>query len=187
MDQPPSVLIAPVVADSLRLVLVLMSGLPGVGKSTIASELGRLLPAVVLSVDHIEDAMLRAGLAPSFETGVAAYEVGAAVAREQLALGHSVIADAANYMEVGRDVWRRAARSQEALIRVVHVECSDLGAHEQRLLQRSRGLSHYPEPTWAEVEQRRLQVEPWSGAVVVVDSAEPLDATVAQCLTFLCA
>ena len=162
-----------------------MSGLPGVGKSTIASELGRLLPAVVLSVDHIEDAMLRAGLAPSFETGVAAYEVGAAVAREQLALGHSVIADAANYMEVGRDVWRRAAGPPEALIRVVHVECSDLGAHEQRLRQRNRGLSHYPEPTWAEVEQRRLEVEPWSGDVLVVDSAEPLDATVAQCLTFL--
>ncbi len=162
-----------------------MSGLPGVGKSTIASELGRLLPAVVLSVDHIEDAMLRAGLAPSFETGVAAYEVGAAVAQEQLELGHSVIADAANYMEVGRDVWRRAARPPEALIRVVHVECSDLAAHEQRLRQRNRELSHYPEPTWADVEQRRLEVEPWSGDVLVVDSAEPLDATVAQCLTFL--
>jgi predicted kinase len=186
MDQPPPVLIAPVVPDSPRRVLVLMSGLPGVGKSTIASELGRLLPAVVLSVDHIEDAMLRAGLAPSFETGVAAYEVGATVAREQLALGHSVIADAANYIEVGRDVWRRAVRSQQdAAIRVVHVECSDLGAHEQRLRQRNRGLSHYPEPTWADVEQRRLEVEPWSGDVLVVDSAEPLDATVAQCLTFL--
>ena len=105
-----------------------MSGLPGVGKSTIASELGRLLPAVVLSVDHIEDAMLRAGLAPSFETGVAAYEVGAAVAQEQLALGHSVIADAANYMEVGRDVWRRAAWSAR-------------GAHPRRArrMQRPRG------------------------------------------------
>jgi gluconate kinase len=108
-----------------------MSGLPGVGKSNIASELGP------------------------------------------------------NYMEVGRDVWRRAVRSQDAVIRVVHVECSDLGAHEQRLRQRNRGLSHYPEPTWAEVEQRRLEVEPWSGDVLVVDSAEPLDATVAHCLTFL--
>jgi predicted kinase len=174
-----------VVTDSRGVVLVLMGGLPGVGKSTIASELGRLLPAVVLSVDHIEDAMLRAGLAPSFETGVAAYEVGAAVAKEQLALGHSVIADAANYLEVGRDTWRQAARPHEAPIRVVHVECSDLGAHEQRLRQRNRGLTHYPEPTWAEVEQRRLQVEPWSGDLLVVDSAEPLDATIAKCLTFL--
>lgn len=164
--------------------LVLMSGLPGVGKSTIASELGRLLPAAVLSVDHIEDAMLRAGLAPSFETGVAAYEVGAAVAQEQLALGHSVIADAANHLEVGRDIWRRAARAHEALIRVVHVECSDL-AHQQRLRQRNRGLSHFPEPTWVEVEQRRPQVEPWSSDVLVVDSAEPLDATIAECLTLL--
>ena len=77
--------------------------------------------------------MLRAGLAPSFETGVAAYEVGAALAQEQLALGHSVTAEAANYMEVGRDVWRRAARPLDAPIRVIHIECSDRGAHEQRL------------------------------------------------------
>jgi len=166
--------------------MVLMSGLPGVGKSAIASELGRLLPATVLSVDRIEDAMLRAGLELSFETGVAAYEVGAAVAEEQLALGHSVIADAANYVEVGRDTWRRAAQPHDALIRVIHVECSDLGVHQRRLRQRNRRLSHYPEPTWVEVEQRRLQVEPWSGDdVLVVDSAKTLDATVAECLAFL--
>jgi len=42
--------------------LILMSGLPGVGKSALAHELGRLLPACVLSVDPIEAAMWRSGL-----------------------------------------------------------------------------------------------------------------------------
>ena len=67
--------------------LIVMSGLPGVGKSTLADELGRRLPACVLSVDPVEDAMLRAGLRQSFETGVAAYEVCGTLAARQLALG----------------------------------------------------------------------------------------------------
>jgi hypothetical protein len=39
----------------------------------------------------------------SFETGLAAYEVGATVALAQLRIGLTLIADAANYLEVGRD------------------------------------------------------------------------------------
>jgi AAA domain len=81
--------------------LVLMSGLPGVGKSAIADALGERLPAVVVSVDEIEAAMLRSGIDRPFETGLAAYNAGAAIAEHQLRLGLSVIADAANYLEVG--------------------------------------------------------------------------------------
>ncbi len=96
----------------MRFLLVLMSGLPGSGKSAIADELGRRLPACVVSVDPIEAAIIRSGIAQSFETGVAAYEVGATVAAHQLAFGFNVVADAANYLEVGRDVWRRARARQ---------------------------------------------------------------------------
>lgn len=162
-----------------------MSGLPGVGKSALADELGRRLPACVVSVDPIEDAMLRAGLRQSFETGVAAYEVGATVAAHQLALGLDVIADAANYLEVGRDIWRRAASSANASIRVVHVICDDEALHRRRLTQRDRGLSRYPEPTWDEVERRRLETEPWTEDHLVVDSGHALSVNVDACLRYL--
>ena len=75
--------------------LVLMGGLPGVGKSAIADALGERLPATVISVDEIEAAMLRSGIERSFETGLAAYNAGAAIAAHQLRLGLAVIADAA--------------------------------------------------------------------------------------------
>jgi integrase len=77
----------------------------------------------VISVDLIEDAMLRAGITRSAESGVAAYEIGAALAAQQLSLGHSVIGDAANYLEVGRDIWHRAAHATSAPVRVVHLGC----------------------------------------------------------------
>jgi predicted kinase len=139
----------------------------------------------VVSVDPIEDAMLRSGLSQSFETGVAAYEVGATVAAHQLALGLIVIADAANYLEVGRDVWRQAASKAGAAIRVLHVICSDDAVHRRRLAERARGLTSYPEPTWGDVEHRGSESEPWAEDHLVVDSCERLADNVEACLRYL--
>ncbi len=81
-----------------------MSGLPAVGKSALADALGRHLGAPVLSVDPIEAAIWRCGIGPSFQTGVAGYEVAATLAAHQLALGLDVIGDAVNSLEVGREM-----------------------------------------------------------------------------------
>ena len=55
--------------------LIAMSGLPGSGKSTIAEGIARRLSIPILSVDPIESAIITAGIARSFETGLAAYLV----------------------------------------------------------------------------------------------------------------
>lgn len=159
-------------------VLVVLSGLPGVGKSTIAGELARRLGACVVSVDQIEDAILRSGIPQSFETGLAAYRVGATVAEEQLRTGLDVIVDAANYVEAGRALWRGAAASTGTPIAAVDVVCSDPGEHRRRLEERRRGLDAFPEPSWADVERRAADAEPWTGPHLVVDATQPVDASV---------
>jgi hypothetical protein len=98
-------------------VLVVMSGLPASGKSTVADLPGRKLGAAVLSIDPIEAAIWRAGIAPSFETGVAEYDVAGALAAHQLALGHTVIADVtgvASYPDLETDLARRLADRDRA-------------------------------------------------------------------------
>ena len=75
--------------------LILVSGLPGSGKSTVAEAQSRALSLPVFSIDPIEAAMWRGGLARA-DTGIAAYEVAIALAGEHLRLGHSVIVDAVN-------------------------------------------------------------------------------------------
>lgn len=82
------------------LVLVVVAGLPGTGKSTLADTIGQHLPAPVFSVDPIEAAIWRSGVAPSFETGLAAYEVAATLAEHQLHLGMSAVVDAVSSIEV---------------------------------------------------------------------------------------
>jgi predicted kinase len=166
-------------------VLVIFSGLPGVGKSAIADALGRELRAAVISVDPIEAAILRAGIRQSFETGLAAYTVGAVFAEHQLRLGLTVIADAANYLEVGRGMWRAAADAAGTGWWAIEVVCSDENEHQRRLSARRRQLDPFPEPTWADVVNRRAETEPWRDPRLVVDTVLPLDDNIATAVVYL--
>ena len=81
--------------------LIVLSGLPASGKSVLAESLSRALSLTIVSIDPIEAAMWRAGLAKT-QTGIAAYEVAQALAEEHLRLRHSVIVDAVNPVEAPR-------------------------------------------------------------------------------------
>ncbi|MGH9033458.1 MAG: AAA family ATPase [Acidimicrobiia bacterium] len=165
-------------------VLVVVSGLPGVGKSKLADALGRELRAAVLSVDPIEAAIWRCGIPPSFETGVAAYEVVAVLAEHQLRLGLTVIADAVSSLEVARKMWRGAVGRTSAAMAVVEVICSDERTHRERLTGRERDIKGLPEPSWDEVLRRRDEWEPWQEERLVVDSLRDHDENVAKALDY---
>ena len=72
--------------------LVALSGLPGVGKTTIARELARVAGAVHLRIDSIEQTLRNAGLSVATEGYLVAY----AVAEDNLRTGRVVIADCVN-------------------------------------------------------------------------------------------
>ena len=169
----------------MTLVLVVVSGLPGVGKSRLADALGRKLGAAVLSVDPIEAAIWRCGIPPSFETGLAAYEVVAVLAEHQLRLGLTVIADAVSSLEVAREMWRGAAARTGAAMGIVEVVCSNEATHRERLARRTREIDGFPEPSWDEVIRRRDEWEPWVDERLVVDSVRELDENIAEALEFL--
>src|SRR5262245_13248185 len=72
--------------------LVVLSGLPGVGKTTIARELAGALDAVCIRIDTIEQALRNAGVKVEGE----GYAVAYAVCEDNLRLGRTVIADCVN-------------------------------------------------------------------------------------------
>ena len=72
----------------IAVVSVLMTGLPGTGKSTVADAVARSLGAGVVSADPIDAALLTAGV-PN-EDGKVGYEVMKALAANELDAGRGV-------------------------------------------------------------------------------------------------
>jgi predicted kinase len=161
-------------------VLIVVSGLPGTGKSTVAAALADRWTAVHLSVDQVEDAMLGAGLPHAWTTGVAAYEAVRAAAEQNLALGRVVVVDAVNDSAVARQTWTRAAEASGSTVWFAVLTPPETSEHRRRLERRDRGLRHLPEPTWDQVRARAAEFEPWDLDCIVVDSGQPVDAAVSE-------
>jgi predicted kinase len=166
-------------------VLVVISGLPGTGKSTVGEAVARRSGAMWLSVDDVEDALLGVGLPSDWTTGVAAYEAVAAAAAENLRLGHIVIVDAVNDSEPARDTWRRAAHAASAPLVFVLLTPPEEHEHRLRLRGRTRRLSHQSEPTWEAVKARAEAYERWRDPPASIDSAQPLDVVVDEVLAIV--
>ncbi|WP_225847732.1 AAA family ATPase [Streptomyces sp. HPF1205] len=165
--------------------LIVMAGLPGSGKSSVAGALGRRLAAPVVSVDPIEAAMWRAGVARDQPTGLAAYVVAEAVAGGVLALGQTVIVDAVNAVEAAREQWRSLAGRSGVPMAFIEVVCSDPVVHRRRLEGRSRGIEGFPEPTWEAVERLRAEFAPWTDHRLVLDVVTDVSSNVTAAVEFL--
>lgn len=153
--------------------LIVLAGLPRVGKSTLARELALASGASWLRVDTIEAATLKAGFAHSFKTGLAAYLVARDLADDHLALGSDVIVDAVNGVEPARELWRDLARARGATLRIVEVVCPDAGEHRRRVELPGVSLPPLPVPTWTEVEAVARDYVPWTEPVLRVDGTRP--------------
>jgi predicted kinase len=152
----------------VRQVLVVIGGLPAVGKSTIATLLGAETCTPYLRVDRIEHAIVESS-ALSHPLGPAGYAVAHTLADEQLRLGLDVIVECVNPLSLTRDAWVRTATAAGAGILEVEVVCSDEAEHRRRVEARSSDVEGLMKPTWAALLNREYEL--WGRVHLVVDSA----------------
>ena len=160
--------------------LIVLGGLPGVGKTTIARELARQLGAVHLRIDSIEQAIRQSGVV-AVSLDDAGYRVAYAVAADNLRLGRTVIADSVNPWPITRDAWRAVAERAAMPAVEIEVTCHDPAEHRRRV--EARALSDGG-PTWQDVVSRDYR--PWHGPQIVIDTASrATEASVAAILRAL--
>jgi predicted kinase len=133
--------------------LIVFSGLPGTGKTTVSKALAARLRAVYLRIDTIEQAMKAAGAA---HIGPAGYAVANALAEANLLLGHSVVADCVNPVRDSRLGWRNVGARASARLVDIHLICSDAAEHRRRVEGRSADIVGHILPSWEEVTQHEF-------------------------------
>jgi predicted kinase len=148
--------------------LIIFGGLPGVGKTAIAAELARVIGAVHLRVDSIEQAIRASGVV-SRPLDDAGYRVAYAVAEDNLRIGRTVIADSVNPLPLTREAWAGVAKRARVRAVEIEVRCSDVNEHRRRVETRTSDIPGLKLPTWEEVVGR--EYHPWDREHLAIDTA----------------
>ena len=145
------------------------------GKTAIATRLARAIGAVHLRIDSIEQALRNSDIEVSGPEG---YVVAYAIAVDNLRLGHTVIADSVNPIEVTRAAWREVAGRTGTGCVEIEIICSDEVEHRHRVESRVPDIAGHPLPTWHEVCAR--EYEPWEADVVVDTAGQRIEVSAAE-------
>jgi predicted kinase len=162
--------------------LIIFSGLPGTGKTTLAKRLAAQLNAVYLRADTMETALSKGGIK---DIGGLGYMVGYAVAKENLSLGNTVVADSVNPWQLTRDAWRQAAKDTGKTFIDVEIVCSDQREHRRRVEEREIDIEGLKPPTWQEVLDR--DYHPWVDPRIQIDTAaRTIEETLEELVRYVC-
>jgi predicted kinase len=165
--------------------LIVFSGVPGSGKSTMAEATGAALGIPVFAVDWLLGSLSPFGGYHLDESWGMGAELLTTLALRQLRLGQSAILDYPLEELAVRDRWRSLAARAGSDFRVIVCVCSDEQEHKRRLAGRRRGIPGWHEGgDWANVQQRLAAFPPWAGEVLTVDTTRPQADVLAAILDY---
>ncbi|QEO56941.1 AAA family ATPase [Francisella marina] len=147
--------------------IYIFSGLPGVGKTTLAKQLTQALTNVAyFRVDTVEYYLKKAY---SQELNKQGYEIVYYQAKENLELGKSVIIDCCNPILESRELWNSLSEINDTKVINIEIICSDIQAHQNRIETRYKSNPN-KYPTWQDVVNRDYQS--WKEDIIRIDTGE---------------
>ena len=154
--------------------LIILGGLPGVGKSTIAKGLAESLKAVYLRIDTIEQAIKDASTLLDYQNEIEVigegYMVSCALAKDNLEIGAHVVLDSVNSIEITRQSFRKVAQELEKPYIEIELICSDSELHRQRVESRISNIPNLKLPSWQAVCDREYEL--WYTKDLTIDTAK---------------
>lgn len=147
--------------------IYVFSGLPGVGKTTLAKQLAQAMPnTAYFRIDTVEYYLKKAY---SQELNKQGYEIVYYQAKENLELGKSVIIDCCNPILESRELWNSLSQINNTKVINIEIMCSDIQAQQNRIETRYKSNPN-KYPTWQDVVNRDYQV--WNESIIKIDTAE---------------
>ena len=162
--------------------LVIFSGLPGTGKSTLANKLARELQWPLLCIDDV------IGEVPE-NAGVEFWDSRVAVLLDlietQLELGLDVIADSV-FMNMDRYHAQELARKYQARFLPIYIFVSDEEVWKERVNTRSDQMNDKDVATWERIQHQRERFREWEpNTALFIDSLHPVDENFQRVLDFV--
>jgi predicted kinase len=162
--------------------LVIFSGLPGTGKSTLADHLARELRWTLLRIDDV------VGPVPE-KAGIDFWDSKVAIllhlTEVQLEVGLSVIVDSV-FMNMDRQHAQELARKYHARFRPVYVFLSDDGVWKQRVTARYGEMDNKEVATWERIQHQRERFRSWEpGTALFIDSLDSFERNYETVLNFV--
>ena len=162
--------------------LVIFSGLPGTGKSTLANRLARELHWTLLKIDDVVNNIPEN---PGTEFWDSQVEVLLTLTETQLDIGLSVIIDSV-FMNADRQHAQALAQKYQAHFRPIYTYLSDEKIWEQRVTAHSDQLDNPAIATWEQVKHQSGHFRKWEpNTALFVDALEPAEKNYAAVLDFV--
>ena len=158
--------------------LIIFSGLPGTGKSTLAEAVGGHLSIPVFAKDWLEATLLKSDLIPAKDNepvGSIGYDLLTTLAERQLMLNQSAILDSVARTQSIRDTWFHLSQQYQAEWHVIECICSDESFHRAQLSKRERKIPGWHELKWSDVQKVREYFVPWQEDRLVLDMMNPFE------------
>jgi predicted kinase len=165
--------------------IIVVSGLPGTGKTRLAEAMSTQLEVPVFSVAWVLGALAGFGVLERSDRGPMAYEIIGALLEHQLRLGRSAIADGMLGSNEIRARWRQLADCHRAGFKVIECVCSNPLIHRARIEARQDPIPGWPDPGWDHVEAMHERYEPWVEDRLTLDSLLPFETNLQAAVGFV--
>lgn len=141
--------------------LIILAGLPGTGKTTLARFLSKKLSLVYLRLDCIEVPFCV--YSQNAGANGEGYHAIANIAKENLNLGLGVIIDTVNPLHITRTMFLSLAKEIEVEIFQFELKMNDEILHRKRVEKRKADIAGHNIPTWQDV--LNLNYEKWNADI----------------------
>lgn len=164
--------------------IIVIGGIPGTGKSTLAEALSSSLNLPLYAKDILEAAVVRRGLATSQTLSGVGYELMSTLAEQQVWFGNKVIVDFIASRQRIEAEWPSLLKAE---LKYIECVCSDSNLHRNRLEIRERNIEGWYELSWDNVLMIKREYQPFQEERLILDSVDDLHENIERAKKYILA